>query len=292
MSELVQGSEAWLAWRNLGIGSSEVSTITGDNPWETPYQLFLRKTGRAPAKKMNAAMARGRDMEDTARQCAEKILDMKFTPKTYVKIPEEHMRVSLDGITEDETTIIEIKCPSTPTLREYGKKNEVPPYYQAQIDYQLLVSNAERAWFFVYYSEEEHYLVPVLRELKREQRIFETVQTFWTKYILTDTPPPLTDKDYLEVNDTHFEKLAKRYKELKEAMAPMEKELDKVRADIRAFVVSQPTRSIKGYGLKASESWRIGAVDYSKVEELQGVDLSKYRKAGTLVFNIREGSDE
>jgi len=291
VSELVQGSEEWLRWRDSGLGSSEVSTVTGDNPFETPYSLWLRKTGRAGPKKMNAAMMRGRDMEDTARQCAERLLDMKFSPKTIVKIPEDFMRVSLDGIDATDSVIVEIKCPSTPTLRGYASKGEVPPYYQAQIDYQLLVSNAERAWFFVYYSEEENYLVPVLRDLEREARIFEAVRNFWEKHILTDIPPPLQEGDYAEVNDDTFAAAAKRYVELEAQLKPLNDELEEVRTRIKAFTLAQEHRAVKGYGIKASESWRAGSVDYAQIPELRGVDLSKYRKPKSSVFRISVGGE-
>ena len=40
----------WLELRKAGIGSSEVATIVGLNPWETPYQLWRRKLGLDPAK--------------------------------------------------------------------------------------------------------------------------------------------------------------------------------------------------------------------------------------------------
>ena len=35
----------WLEYRKDGIGSSEVATILGLNPGETPYQLWRRKKG-------------------------------------------------------------------------------------------------------------------------------------------------------------------------------------------------------------------------------------------------------
>jgi putative phage-type endonuclease len=265
--------------------------VTGDNPFETPYSLWLRKTGRGGPKKMNAAMAHGRDMEDTARRCAEKLLDMKFTPKTYVKIPQEFMRVSLDGIDESESVLIEIKAPTSATLRGYGQKNEVPPYYQAQIDYQLLVSNAERAWFFVYYSEDEHYLVPVLRDLEREARVFNAVKDFWEKHILTDIPPPLQEGDYADVSDEAFAESAKRFLELDAAIKPLTEEMEAVKARIKAFTLAQEHRAVKGFGVKASETWRVGSVDYSAIPELSGVDLAKYRKPRSPVFRISGASD-
>ena len=45
-----------LKYRESGIGSSEVATIVGLNPWETPYQLWRRKKGLDPAKQENFAM--------------------------------------------------------------------------------------------------------------------------------------------------------------------------------------------------------------------------------------------
>lgn len=54
----------WLDVRKSGIGSSEVATIVGLNPWETPYQLWRRKLGLDPAKEENFAMRAGHYLED------------------------------------------------------------------------------------------------------------------------------------------------------------------------------------------------------------------------------------
>ena len=51
--------EEWLEHRKNGIGSSEVATIVGLNPWETPYQLWRRKLGLDPAKDETFAMKAG-----------------------------------------------------------------------------------------------------------------------------------------------------------------------------------------------------------------------------------------
>ena len=56
--------EEWLEHRKNGIGSSEVATIVGLNPWETPYQLWRRKLGLDPAKDETFAMKAGHYLED------------------------------------------------------------------------------------------------------------------------------------------------------------------------------------------------------------------------------------
>ena len=47
----------WLEHRKSGIGSSEVATILGLNPWETPYQLWRRKVGLDEPKTETFAMS-------------------------------------------------------------------------------------------------------------------------------------------------------------------------------------------------------------------------------------------
>ena len=50
--------------RESGIGSSEVGTILGLNPYETPYQLWRRKVGIDPPKEQNFAMKAGHYLEN------------------------------------------------------------------------------------------------------------------------------------------------------------------------------------------------------------------------------------
>ncbi len=58
----------WLKVRESGIGSSEVATIVGLNPWETPYQLWRRKVGLDAPKQENFAMKAGHYLEDAVAQ--------------------------------------------------------------------------------------------------------------------------------------------------------------------------------------------------------------------------------
>lgn len=60
--------EGWLELRKGGIGSSEVGSILGVNPYETPYQCWLRKTGQTPPKEENQAMVLGHLLEDAVAQ--------------------------------------------------------------------------------------------------------------------------------------------------------------------------------------------------------------------------------
>ena len=45
--QLTQGSPEWLEYRRSRRNASETAAVMGLSPWNTPYQLWLEKTGRA-----------------------------------------------------------------------------------------------------------------------------------------------------------------------------------------------------------------------------------------------------
>lgn len=59
--------EEWLQLRSKGIGSSEVGTLVGVNPYETPYQLWRRKKGLDAPKAETFAMKAGHYLEKVSR---------------------------------------------------------------------------------------------------------------------------------------------------------------------------------------------------------------------------------
>ena len=48
------GSAAWHELRADGIGGSEIGTILGLNPWESPFYLHASKTGKIPPKVLDS----------------------------------------------------------------------------------------------------------------------------------------------------------------------------------------------------------------------------------------------
>ncbi len=55
--------DRWLEERRKSIGASEVPTVLGLNPWDTPLQLALRKRGELPDKEETEAMRMGHKLE-------------------------------------------------------------------------------------------------------------------------------------------------------------------------------------------------------------------------------------
>lgn len=148
--------EEWLENRKGGIGSSEVATIVGLNPYETPFQLWQRKTGLTPPKEENFFMKAGHYLEDAVAKFYEdesgrKVIARSAAEDIFVHPNFEWARVSPDRTfwldekrSGDNKGILECKT----TQREIDPDN-IPPYWFTQVQYQLGVMGRKQgslAW--------------------------------------------------------------------------------------------------------------------------------------------------
>lgn len=147
----------WLKHRESGIGSSEVATIVGLNPWETPYQLWRRKVGLDAPKQENFAMKAGHYLEDAVAQfwhdeTGQDIIKSSAGDWLIVNDERPYMRVSPDrtywladmphnnankGILECKTTQMSVDA------------DDIPKHWFCQVQYQLGVAELEQgslAW--------------------------------------------------------------------------------------------------------------------------------------------------
>lgn len=161
MSDVVilrpENREAWLQARAGGIGSSEVATILGVNPYETPYQLWRRKLGIDPPKKENTAMRAGHYLEDAVAKFFEYETGsyiIKRSAIDWIAYDSEkpYLRVSPDRTfwrkgeqkSEWNKSILECKTTIMPVSEE-----DIPMNWFCQLQYQLGVTRMEHgalAW--------------------------------------------------------------------------------------------------------------------------------------------------
>lgn len=106
-----QNTPKWRSWRASGLGSSDAPVVMGDSPWLSPRELWEIKTGRRAEENENLAMRRGRELEDAARQAYEAYTGEQMEPHCFTHDEHRWMRASLDGVSFDGATILEIRCP-------------------------------------------------------------------------------------------------------------------------------------------------------------------------------------
>lgn len=211
-----QGTNEWHEWRRKGVGASESAAILGLCPYSTAFDVFMDKTGRAEAFEGNAATQRGQDLEGKARAMYELISMEDMPPMCAVHPKYDFLRASLDGLRADGKKILEIKCPGAES-HEKAKAGIVPDHYMIQIQHQLAVTGADSCDYFSYsYKDGSHALVEVLPNLETQAKIVLAAEEFWTKNVLADSAPPLTDRDTkIIVNNPECEQLCLKIKELK-----------------------------------------------------------------------------
>lgn len=149
--------EEWLKVRESGIGSSEIATIVGLNPWETPYQLWRRKVGIDAPKEENFAMRAGHYLEDavsrfwmdeTGREIIKRSAGdwlIRDDERPYLQVsPDRTYWLAGEKRNENNKGILECK-----TTQMQVDGDDLPKHWFCQVQYQLGVAGLEHgslAW--------------------------------------------------------------------------------------------------------------------------------------------------
>lgn len=269
--KLVQGSAAWHEHRAKYRNASETAAVMGLSPWMTPHELWLIKTGRKVVEE-TVAMRHGTEMEPAARAAFEEQTGLIMQPQVVV---DGEYSASLDGITLNGDTLLEVKCPYKGTVSELWqtvKTGTVPEHYLMQVQHQLMVSGAGLAYLWVYDGN-----IGIKLAIEPDKLTFARIRECWDAfqpYLDSDTPPPLTDQDTKTRTDAAWNEAADAYRGWKDVADEAQAKADAAKA--RLIELATHSREA-GYGVAVTRYWKAGNVDYKKVPELQGVNLEQYR---------------
>lgn len=269
--KLVQGTAEWHAHRAQSRNASETPAVLGVSPWQTPYQLWLLRTGRAK-QEVTFPMRRGTELEPAARAAYERQTGHIMEP---LVLQEGEYSASLDGITLDGGLILEVKCPVKGRASELWQSvasGVLPEHYRWQVETQLMVAGAALAHVWVFDGKEG-----LLLEVKPDPSTWPQIHSAWDQFmqcLTSDTPPPLTDRDTRERTDVQWQAAAAAYIEAKRLADEATTALEGAKASLIALASHTSESRV---GVKVTRFWKVGAVDYKRVPELKGVDLEKYR---------------
>ena len=147
----------WLKYRESGIGSSEVATIVGLNPWETPYQLWRRKVGLDAPKQENFAMKAGHYLEDAVSlfwqdETGQLVIKssagdwlIRDDERPYLQVSPDRTYWLADMPHSNENKGI-LECKTTQMTID---EDDIPKHWFVQVQYQLGVAGYQHgslAW--------------------------------------------------------------------------------------------------------------------------------------------------
>lgn len=191
----------WLEARKGGIGASEIGTILGVNPYDTPYQLWLRKTGRVQeVESENFLMKAGHYLEEAiAKFCADEtgIEIIKRSAEEFVVVNQDKqfLRVSPDRYawlpnskhTHDNKVVVE--CKST---QKQIFEDDIPLTWFTQVMYQLGVCEMNQAYLaWLTQGRDFGYKHIVFDKDFYNDVIVSEIEKFWVDNILGDQEPAL-----------------------------------------------------------------------------------------------------
>jgi len=276
-----QGTDEWLSWRKTVITATDASVIMGNNPWTTPYKCWQRKLGLVEEQKSNDAMERGKRLEPEARAQFIQRYDINMQPMVVESTEYEFLGASLDGITFSGRFILEIKCGGT-KLHDLAARGEIPAYYLDQMQHQLLVTGAEKCFYYSY-NGTDGICIEVLPDPDFVHKFIPKARAFW-KGVAFFEPPSLQDSDYVNMNDNlDWEEYTRMYRETDKSIKALEEKKDYLRRKLIELCADQ---NCSGKGIKVMKTTIKGRIAYDEIPEIQGVDLEKFRKSSTSSWKI------
>lgn len=198
--------EEWLEARKQGIGSSEAGTIIGVNPYETPLQLWLRKTGQTPSKTETFLMKAGHYLEQAVTQFWQDATGhtvIKSSAGDWIVYDKKrpYLRVSPDrtywpsGAVHNQANRGILECKTTQRTID---PDDLPKTWFCQLQYQLGVAGLQYgslAWLTAgrEFGYKDIAFVPEFYDWMTEQ-----IERFWTVNVQGGVEPePMNASDIL-----------------------------------------------------------------------------------------------
>lgn len=146
--------EEWLAARREGVTASEIATLLGISPFDSPFNLFWQKAGAIPDDYDNVRMSLGRHLEPWIAERFSEARDFLFEPGgLYASIARPWQMATPDGrlydsldCGHDEQCLHPCSSPvavwegkTSGTYDEWGDdgSDEIPAYIRAQVLWQM-----------------------------------------------------------------------------------------------------------------------------------------------------------
>src|SRR5262249_819621 len=144
----------------------------------------------------------------------------------------------------------------------------IPSHYHAQLQHQLEVSRAERAHYWSFHGT-DGILIEIRADREYAKRLIEAEAAFW-QLVKEDRWPELVNDEVDMSADSAWREAALRYRDVRVRLEGAIAEEHQLRVTLEGLATARRTY---GCGIEVLKSSRKGAVDYSAVVELRGINL-------------------
>ena len=188
--------DEWLAERGKGIGASDVAAIIGLSPFETPFSLWLKKTGQVEPEPENEAMLMGHLLEEAVAKrwemaTGERVIKASAADIIYVHPEYDFMRATPDRIVRGRKKLVEIKTTVTQVDPE-----DIYPHWLCQCQFQMYVTGIHDLDLAYLVQGRYFGYVHVPYDPEFAEFLADKVKEFWNDCVIGGKEP-----DLISVND-------------------------------------------------------------------------------------------
>lgn len=183
------------------IGGSEIGTILGFNPYETPIELFARKLGLLEREPENESMRWGKEAEHVVARRYARETGKTLYPSTDMgfdyKMPFIHPKYPWWRGTPDRHIlpdgVLEIKIIGERTAHLWGDPpdGDVPDMYLLQCHYYMPLLKATYADLAVQIGNRDYRVFRINYDPEMEDLIARTAEEFINNHLIPQIPPSI-----------------------------------------------------------------------------------------------------
>lgn len=240
-----------LATRSTGIGASEIGAVAGLSRWDSPLTVYLRKLGLSDDKPSNDAIEAGNELEPAICAWAGKRLGAELIEVGTVRHSKHAFALCTpDRVFADRSALLQVKNVGLRMAHEWGDDaDEVPDAYRAQVEWEMEVTEINRAFLAVLVGGQTLRIYQFDRDRELAASLIAIGGKFWREHVLAQVPPPIdgSDKTRAWLESQHPSSIGK----LREAPAEAEDWARRYVAASAAAKLAEEEKALAGNHLRA-----------------------------------------
>lgn len=183
--------DKWLKARNMGIGGSDAGSIMGLNPYKSPFQLWMEKTGQINQEDLsdNEYVYWGTVLEEAVARRFTEVTGKKVRQRGTLQSGEyPFMLANVDRMVIGEDAGLECKTANAFSSRKWDG-DEIPDSYYCQCLHYMAVTGCPK-WYIAVLVGGNHF---IWKEISRNeediQALIKAESEFWDKVQKKEMPP-------------------------------------------------------------------------------------------------------
>jgi putative phage-type endonuclease len=289
----ISAREAWLRERMTGIGSSDASAVAGVNPWRSPVDVWLEKTGNVPPSDDKDDLGPtywGKRLENLVIEEYRNRTGAAIGHQQQLVRHREHpfMLATLDAIAVHPSGGPRpLEAKTTRFSKDWGdqESDEVPVHYVFQVQHQLAVTGFSVADIAVLIGGSDFRIYRIQRDEKIIEALVKVETEFW-EAVMDRRPPPLRREGdgakvfpnhisglRIEADQEHYE-IWKSLTQTNQAIKALDDEKEALTLRLQAFMGEAETLVFQGDKLA---TWR-------RTAPIRRVDSKKLKREHPAIY--------